>query len=157
MFGASNNNCMQVGYTMGMHDVPYAGGQPLMMQVDVNVHLQVNGVNVAAPAGAPINPAGFAEALDVVLHGPPAPAPPNQMMIDDGDVDTDWNLAENQQVMIRDVFEEPDPPGPNARNGEWADYCYLYFQLHPDDRYIYSRADWLQWLNVHWPHLHDQQ
>ena len=78
-------------------------------------------------------------------------------MIDDAVDHTDWNLAENQPVMIRDVFEEPDPPSPNASNGEWADYCYLYFQIFPDDRYTYSPQDWLQWLNVHWPHLHDQQ
>ena len=76
MFGSSNDNNIQVGYTMGMQDVPYAGGQPLNMQVDINVQVQVHGAEFAAPAGPTINPARFAEALDVVLNHAAAPAPP---------------------------------------------------------------------------------
>ena len=166
----------QGGYAMGMQDVPYPGGQPLNMQVDINVHVHIhcdnppangfgyppNGQRLVdvvmgndASAAAPINPAGFAAALDVVLNRAAFPAPPNQMMIDDAGGDTDWTIAENQQVMIRDIFEEPVPPGPNARNGAWADYCYLYYQIFPNPEYsAYTRQAWLRYLNDEYPDLH---
>ena len=73
------------------------------------------------------------------------------------DADGDWTLAQQQAIIPMDDNWEPQPPGAGARNSESADYCLLRFQLFPDDRYIYTRADWLSWLDRHWPHLRDEQ